>query len=1588
MSKLENRWNKIVKKEENIFIGREEFINIFEDLYVSIEQRETTLLNFYGVGGIGKSTILKQIKKKAIDSEVPVFYYDLAKHSSILGFYENLYQWFQINNIKAVYFQMAFLAYWQRLHPNVEFKDSLPTSITESGLFGDIVSVMIDDTFELAKEAAPIVGGMSKFLYKSYKKLKNNYNLDDDIVDYIGELESNELEIEEIENRLPYFLMQDLKNIDIVGQKAPLFLFDTYEKLYEFASADKRNILESWVENFVASIQQNGMVVVAGREKLEWKQYDLVWDKLITYKQLDALSYNDAKNIIEKYDIKETLVIEAIAKASKGYPFYIELAVETYKSSPEHFNSTNFKDIGLNEIFKRFVGNLNSDYLTILEYLSIPKNFNQELYVYIMHQSSIGFSDIIFKNITSFSFFSQNGNQFFMHDLMRKSFHASINDKQYKTIHKIIFNYYQQKIDINNDKKEIIDSFLIKDAIYHLLNFATDDTINEWFKLIKKRLLRNGEYSLLIDLYKNALKYIKSDSLKVRFIIDLALIHLDMDDTIGFKSDLEELEYMKIPINLLDDTLFLKTKKKLYYIPNKKRKKTLENIEKAFEKVIIKSDTIELKLRAYIELANLLRKNKKYYESQSLLYTALNIADDSFFKSKIFDKLGYLYRDMKQFDIAKDYFIKAIELKKEILSSNHIEIAKSYRGLSHILLKLNKIDECCDMKLQAIIKFVPVYGKWSNQVFFEYKAIAKYQDLEWVESQHGLDTDLFLVAKLDNLLEQNKNYSHILEKLEYIENDNTCDIYTKIAGVLIKVDHIKSKQYFLKALELSKSDIQRWKIYLTMYLTYRQETLLKEAEESLLNLLNISKNLNFERYVGDLQRAAFFYIKYIKNQDKAFEMYIKAENILKLKMSNKKKLAEIYHFLSNLYNNYEKKLYFLEKELYILKQTNAYHEQAKVMEKISKLMMSNNSFEDAQNILLNILDIYKEAEDYGRMDSTYGRLADFNNKFGNIDKALEYYYLQIETRKEIGDSFKLSRGYKFLSDFIYQTMKDEKKAEEYLNKALQIILDADNQNYELIELNSHNLLRLYIKTENFDKLKEIIDFRLEFAQKSNILQFKILAHKDLEFYYNKLYQNDKAIETAKKTLSLIPQNNHPIEKIEVLSRLIKYTSDKLDVEENILYLLNSYELNLFIGEFKRADTIFKQLLYQIKNNNIDLQIFESRYKAIFGSLLNNKKYLGYINAIKHFKSYNHKAYVSFIFDQVRRLKKRENNKSELFYKLYTQFKSIDEIFPSNVFYETYFNLRLIELKNEFDLQKELYETSLSIFEQMNKKINKAFLVRYDRFKIRMTNMWVVNGHAIDKVLFDILEKHEPLANNKLYDSIELKLNQYINSCYTDDYFMQRVDEYRLNPSVIIQGVKVLIPDYNPIRFGFETNQLFLSCILTHTPLRLVKSENNNSYLVIRRDKNIETGWKIIDDIDNYKEHVHNENNYAILLSKVFFEGKGVFFSKNKSLDQKIYKFLSSAYIVNMTFNTILELIYDNCKIEDKTDRLRASNILKNIYYADLFLVENSYEEFENRKLTLKTTGIELEKSLKQFGSNILKNWFEDINEVEYNSLWI
>ena len=59
---IKSRFKKSIKKEK--FVGRQSIFDVFDLKFANLQNQEYNILNYYGLGGIGKSTLMKEIRKR------------------------------------------------------------------------------------------------------------------------------------------------------------------------------------------------------------------------------------------------------------------------------------------------------------------------------------------------------------------------------------------------------------------------------------------------------------------------------------------------------------------------------------------------------------------------------------------------------------------------------------------------------------------------------------------------------------------------------------------------------------------------------------------------------------------------------------------------------------------------------------------------------------------------------------------------------------------------------------------------------------------------------------------------------------------------------------------------------------------------------------------------------------------------------------------------------------------------------------------------------------------------------------------------------------------------------------------------------------------------------------------------------------------------------------------------------------------------------------------------------------------------------------------------------------------------------------
>ncbi|HKX29148.1 MAG TPA: hypothetical protein VJ302_15745 [Blastocatellia bacterium] len=511
-------------------IPREIFQRAVEELErTARKDREYKVLVYYGVGGVGKSSLQKQLQMDLVKLAPSALY-------SFVDFVDPLHR----NPSRAllelkrnavchkkqrfIHFELAYSIYFKKKNPDYVFnKKKLPYE-EEASILGEILGAL---------DGLGIVGAVTGIVSKAYD-LYSKYELNDDVKEDLQQLES--LSAFEIEEQLPAFLAFDIKRIfDKKEASIAVIFLDTYEALWaDNKSEASRFTKDSWVRELIAQIP-GILFVIFGRERVRWEEQNAEWGRYLNQCLLDNFDQADADDFLIACGVRDAAVRSKMILASAGHPYHLDLSVDTYfellnqgvQITPEHFGSDR------REIFDRFLRYLAPVEIETLKLLAIPRLYNYDVFKYLVRREHTGYPLTQFEEFNRFSFISSDDRFYHLHNLMRNGLNHFQEKSQRRRIHKLMADYYDKKL-----KKAVVGTVsqdriihLLSEAQYHRSHHLKRDQFIDWLSIDKLSILRYlqfmGAASFLETALSDIAERIGIDALGITlFTIYVDMIHL------------------------------------------------------------------------------------------------------------------------------------------------------------------------------------------------------------------------------------------------------------------------------------------------------------------------------------------------------------------------------------------------------------------------------------------------------------------------------------------------------------------------------------------------------------------------------------------------------------------------------------------------------------------------------------------------------------------------------------------------------------------------------------------------------------------------------------------------------------------------------------------------------------------------------------------------------------------------------------------------------------------------------------------------------------------------------------------------------
>lgn len=515
------------------FIDREEAKQLYRDK-LAHNEKDYNILCFYGVGGVGKSTLREELRRIHIDeNEDSLYMYldlnlaeDRCMEKGILKLVDSCTE-----KVTFKTFELAYAIYFKKKYPG-DSNQREKELISENSIINigrNIISVFDGGITSVSVE----------LIERAIRKISREW-IEADVKEELKALAN--CSVSEIEERLPMFFEYDLQQyIKKKPEVKILIVFDTFEALNEnVIEKVHRSKNERWIQDIIAYFPRekykNLLITIFGRDKIVWGSE---WDSLIDQYKLDEFTDDYSVEYLTKANITEEEIRKAIIKSSKGLPLLLYLMTETYFNIKNDGRIPQVDDFDGNypRIIERFLYNLDKDTVNVLRLVSVPNFYNREIFKLLICEYNVSYSMMEFEQFNRYSFVlcEENNEKYYIHKLIRDEILKQTDKNIIESAHLLLRNYYYNKLSENLENEAFAEMF------FHASHVLDIESFNQWIVLkdtsrnnspidIMKKMQVAGEQGVLIQVIGNLINQYGLNDLDIQIVnIYIDIVHLGGD---------------------------------------------------------------------------------------------------------------------------------------------------------------------------------------------------------------------------------------------------------------------------------------------------------------------------------------------------------------------------------------------------------------------------------------------------------------------------------------------------------------------------------------------------------------------------------------------------------------------------------------------------------------------------------------------------------------------------------------------------------------------------------------------------------------------------------------------------------------------------------------------------------------------------------------------------------------------------------------------------------------------------------------------------------------------------------------------------
>ncbi len=324
----------------------------------------------------------------------------------------------------------------------------------------------------------------------------------------------------------------------------------------------------------------------------------------------------------------------------------------------------------------------------------------------------------------------------------------------------------------------------------------------------------------------------------------------------------------------------------------------------------------------------------------------------------------------------------------------------------------------------------------------------------------------------------------------------------------------------------------------------------------------------------------------------------------------------VYTQLSRLYESKKQKdaYLYLEKALKIA-EDQKYNKKfiLKLSQKIAFMTLKFNEYNRTIFYCLKVLNILDDANIEEEKIPYLNYLGDSYYKTGNFNKALKYYFKELELRRKY-DINPLNDDFLDKIAKVYHSLNNYKEALKYYNNAISIhkskYKQGKDSEYNIVLGQYYSKIGLvYYSMKDYDKSISYYKRALNVTgtvDSDDLLKGKIIIYNNLALNYKALGNLNKAIESVKKSETIISELGADGFEFFTLSSLAEIYSKLNEFDKAEGYLLKAIEtatINNNTSNLKDAQYLLYDLYTKFEKYKKALATYK-KYKILTDSLLN------------------------------------------------------------------------------------------------------------------------------------------------------------------------------------------------------------------------------------------------------------------------------------------------------------------------------------------------------------------------------------------------